>query len=46
VLKIKSTKDSNPKQGTLDQTVADVVHSIMKLEALWNLIQSKGHQIK
>jgi hypothetical protein len=30
VSKIKITKDSNPKQGTLNQTVGEVVPSIVK----------------
>jgi len=30
--KTKSTEESDPKQGTLDQTVTEVVPSIVKLE--------------
>jgi len=30
VLEIKSTKESNPEQGTLDQTVTELVLSTMK----------------
>jgi hypothetical protein len=30
MLKIKSTKESNPKQGTLDQTTAKMEPSIVK----------------